>query len=344
VKTIIHVIPFESTGGVETAALSMRYFRGPAFDFQVRVLFPGELNGALRRKSFSPLAHIAAAHRLSVLAPDILIVSLWRAAIVGVFCKLFRPKTRLVVFLHCAKYVHFVDKWATRVAVSLAIEVWSDSRATLDATFPRYPRGRSRIISYLPRRFSSVTGATPQPVFVYWGRLARQKNLERAIKIFALVRERFREARFLVIGPDGGELDALREVVRSYCVHDEVLFLGRKAQAELAGFAREASFFLLTSDYEGMGLAVVEAMQMGLVPIVTKVGEVGVYCKNGFNSILIDYDEQAAEDIIAVIGSARIFERLRANAIDTWSDKLTYGESIAASCQRVVTCEAFDPI
>jgi len=336
VKKIIHLIPFDAPGGVETAALSAPHIQEAAFDFQLQVLFPGELNRALRRRSFNPVVYVAAALRLAAEAPDILIVSLWRGAIVGVLCKLLRPRTKLVVFLHLAKRVHFADKWATRVAMSLATEVWSDSRATMEATFPRLPRNRSRVISYLPRKFRPVTSACPGPAFVFWGRLARQKNLQRAIKIFTEVRGQFGAARFLVIGPDGGELSALRQRCRTLGVHDAVVFLGPKSQDELPDFARQASFFLLTSEFEGMGLVVVEAMQMGLVPVVTRVGEVGEYCRDGVNAVVIDRDEQAAAEIVAAIQAPELFKRLRANAIAAWSDKPSYRDDLLANCRRLL--------
>ena len=38
-----------------------------------------------------------------------------------------------------------------------------------------------------------------------------------------------------------------------------------------------ASFYLQTSKFEGFAMSVVESMMMGLVPVVTPVGEIGRY-------------------------------------------------------------------
>jgi glycosyltransferase involved in cell wall biosynthesis len=331
------VIPFDAPGGVETAALSALHIRDAAFDFRVQVLFPGDLTRALRLRSFNPFFYLGAARRLAVQAPDFLIVSLWRASIVGVLFRVLRPKTKLVVFLHCARSVHFVDKWVTRVAVRIATEVWSDSRATIEAICPGYPQDRVEIISYIPYDFPPVTKVTPTPVFIYWGRLARQKNLHRAMKIFAEVRRRVGVATFLVIGPDGGELDTLRELCKTLGIHDAVSFLGPKTQCEIVDFAREASFFVHTSEFEGMGLAVVEAMQMGLVPVVTGVGEVGRYCQNCINAILLRHDEEVVLNIIKVMESPILFERMRANAIAEWSGRPIYRDQILQKCKRLST-------
>jgi len=335
-KKIIHLIPFDAPGGVETAALSAPHIRGATFDFQVRVLFPGELTPNLWRRSLNPAAYLVWVRRLVVAAPDVLIVSLWRAAIIGVVCKRLCPSIQLVVFLHNTKFAHRVDAWATRMAVTRATEIWSDSRATIDATFPQFSQLRSRIVSYIPCAFEPVADPRPAPVFVFWGRLARQKNLQRAIRLFAAVLERLPAARFAIVGPDGGEGDALRRLCRTLSLQNAVSFLGPKSQHELPGVAQAASFFLFTSEFEGMGLAVVEAMQMGLVPVVTKVGEVGVYCRDGVNAIVIDRDELAVAAIIAAIEAPEAFARLRANAIATWSGKRTYRDDVLGNCARLL--------
>ena len=57
---------------------------------------------------------------------------------------------------------------------------------------------------------------------------------------------------------------------------------------KIKNFAKESSFFIQSSFSEGMGISVLESMQLGLVPIVTNVGNIKNYCKDNFNSIIID--------------------------------------------------------
>jgi glycosyltransferase involved in cell wall biosynthesis len=335
-KGVVHLIPFDAVGGVESAALSMRKVRTENVDFRVQVMFPGEMNKSLRRKSLNPFAFIKATLRLANQAPDLVIVSLWRAAVVGILFKLVQPKTKLVVFLHCALRVHLMDFWVTAIAIRIASEIWSDSAATIEATAPVFLRSRCKTVSYIPRSFEPVTSLTPTSTFIFWGRLAKQKNLQRAIRIFATVHERFPAARFTIIGPDGGEGHALKSLCRTLGVHDAVNFLGPKSNGELPEFARRASFFLLTSDFEGMGLAVVEAMQMGLVPIVTQVGEVARFCKDGINAIVIDRENRAIEMTFGAIEGRDLFVSLRARAISTWSGNPTYRDSVLGNCARLL--------
>ena len=44
-------------------------------------------------------------------------------------------------------------------------------------------------------------------------------------------------------------------------------------------------------------MSVVEAMQLGLVPVVTNVGEISRYCIDNFNSVIYKSDIETFDDI-----------------------------------------------
>ena len=52
--------------------------------------------------------------------------------------------------------------------------------------------------------------------------------------------------------------------------------------SEIKKYANKASFFVQLSSYEGMSMSVSESMQLGLIPIVTNVGEIKIYCKRKY--------------------------------------------------------------
>lgn len=332
----MHVIPFDAYGGVETAALSLKQVTTPYFDFRVHVLFPGVLSEKLRCKSLNPLRWLGQALAIAASPPDVLIVSLWRAALVGLLCKFIKPQIKLVVFLHCAYRVHLLDNWANLLAMKVATEIWSDSNASLEATVPSEMREKCHVISYVPHKFEPVTAAEARPAFIFWGRLTRQKNILRSIRLFASIRKVYPNAAFMIVGPDGGEESSLRTLCRELELGSSVTFAGGKPHRELIELARDASFFLLTSEFEGLGLAVIEAMQLGLVPVVTNVGEVGHYCNHGVNALVIDSDCKFLPEISAAIENKEKFSLLRSQAIKTWSNSLSYKESVIEECTRIV--------
>ena len=50
----------------------------------------------------------------------------------------------------------------------------------------------------------------------------------------------------------------------------------------------QADFFLLPSKFEGLPMALLESMSMGLIPIVTNVGSMDLLIKDGFNGIKVN--------------------------------------------------------
>ena len=148
-RKIIHLIPYDGIGGVETAARSMSRISSGDLTFQVETIFPVS-STSQRLITFNPLLLIMAVSRIWVAKPDVLIVSLWRSCLVGVALKLLRPSTRLVLFLHLPNDVHFMDRIFTRFAALLACRVWADSHQTLSQRLPSLSQSKGHVILSSP--------------------------------------------------------------------------------------------------------------------------------------------------------------------------------------------------
>jgi glycosyltransferase involved in cell wall biosynthesis len=335
-RKVVHLIPYDGIGGVETAARSMERVASSRIAFSVDYVFGGQGAADKNRNAWNPLAFIAAARRCARPDVDLLIVSLWRAALVGALAKLLRPGLRLVLFIHVERDVHWLDFAATRLAFRLAEEVWADSAASVEGRFGPLGRKRTQVISFVTRRLQPVSAGAVRPVFAFWGRLTGQKGLDRAIVLFAAVRSRNADAQFLVIGPDGGELSRLQALVGSLGLEGAVRFLGAMPLSDIRRHAAEASFYLQTSAFEGMGVSVVEAMQLGLVPVVTPVGEIARYCEDGVNAVMVRSVDETAARLHEILGSDANYQALRDRAIETWRDKPTYAESVLGRCEGLL--------
>jgi glycosyltransferase involved in cell wall biosynthesis len=108
--------------------------------------------------------------------------------------------------------------------------------------------------------------AAPRAVFV--GRLAAEKGLDVLVAAWPLVRARHPEARLTLIG-DGPQRPALEEMVRT-----QGMMLGPGQAVDIPGAVpepgevlREADLFILPSREEGMSIALLEAMALG-IPLV----------------------------------------------------------------------------
>lgn len=345
-KRVVHLIPYDGIGGVEAAARTMADVCEPDLAFEVRWLFPDVASRARRGATFNPLRVIDEALTLARQSPDLLVVSLWRCAIVGLLVRLLNRRVRLVVFIHNSDDAHALDRLFTRWAVKVCDAVWTDSAASVAARFPDTPRQPVTVISYLGQHLAPLpappAGEPVAPVFGFWGRLSAQKNVGRALGLFARVHAVRPEARFVIIGPDGGEQALLEARVRDAGLTQAVAFAGpldfAALQAKLV--AERVRFCLQTSRYEGMAMSVTEAMQFGLVPVVTPVGEIARYCRDGDNAVLVgESDETAVARMLALLADRAAWDALRERALEAWRDRPLYRDSVLAAARAaLVAC------
>jgi CDP-glycerol glycerophosphotransferase len=114
-------------------------------------------------------------------------------------------------------------------------------------------------------RLNRVQTSADTVTFVSVGRLSPEKNHARLIKAFAKVHEKSPNTRLVVLG--GGDLEPhLQGLVLSLGLSDAVTLAGQVDNPY--AIMREADCFVLSSDYEGQPMVILEARTLGL-PIVT---------------------------------------------------------------------------
>jgi N-acetyl-alpha-D-glucosaminyl L-malate synthase BshA len=84
-------------------------------------------------------------------------------------------------------------------------------------------------------------------------------------------------------GPDRGACEARAQALG---IKDRVRFLG--AQTDVEHLLPAADVFLLPSEYESFGLAALEAMACGVVPIATRAGGLPEVIQDGVDGLLVD--------------------------------------------------------
>jgi L-malate glycosyltransferase len=110
------------------------------------------------------------------------------------------------------------------------------------------------------------------------------KRAERVVEAFAVVSARM-PARLLMIG-DGPERAACEARARALGVADKVRFLG--AQSAVEELLPCADVLLLPSEHESFGLAALEAMASGVVPVVSRAGGLPEVVSDGVDGILVE--------------------------------------------------------
>jgi glycosyltransferase involved in cell wall biosynthesis len=119
------------------------------------------------------------------------------------------------------------------------------------------------------------------------GRLVREKGYELLVEALTLVPT----ATAVVVG-EGPERGRLESLARKLGVEDRLVLTGWKE--DVAPYLRGADVFALPSRAEGLPLAILEAMQMGLPIVATDVGSVAEAVTSGRTGLLVPPDDVTA--------------------------------------------------
>ena len=131
-------------------------------------------------------------------------------------------------------------------------------------------------------------GAGPDdPVVLYVGRIAAEKNLGVAVAAFLRFREVEPKARFVLVG-DGPARAALA------AAHPEFHYAGMKRGTELAAHYASGDLFLFASVTETFGNVVTEAMASGLVAVAYDYAATRAHVRDGVNGFAADFDREEA--------------------------------------------------
>ena len=146
-------------------------------------------------------------------------------------------------------------------------------------------------------------------------RLAPEKNISLALRVLALVRNRFPDTGLVIVG-SGPEENKLRALVKKLNLEGAVAFVGW--QNDLASFYKTSNVFIQTSLFEGYGLALVEAGLSGLPIITTPVG-IARELEHGKDAYIYPADnaELFANGIVDLIENNHKRESMKLNAKQT---------------------------
>lgn len=133
------------------------------------------------------------------------------------------------------------------------------------------------------------------------GRLTYQKNFELLIRSVKKMPD-LRNVEVLILGE--GELhDELEELIRQSDLEDTVKLLG--FQSNPYKYLKNADLFVLTSRYEGVSNAYLEALALS-VPVVTTQGHELI--ENGKNGLIVKEDEESISEALNEMISNRKYK------------------------------------
>jgi len=258
--------------------------------------------------------------------PDALIANMWPLTTVAVMsCILSRSQTRLLVIEHTvlsrcyskwgwfhnlmmrlslfvtcrmAHHVAAVSEGAARDLASMARLV-ADRVAVLHNPIPKRPKPSSQSIASAEHFWSCPPGRRLLSV----GNIKAAKNYPLLLSAFAA--QSNPDARLMILG--SGDETKLKRLASDLCVADRVIFAG--FCNDPCPFYATADLFVLSSDYEGFGNVIVEALSFGLPVVSTN-------CRCGPAEIL----ENGRWGRLVTVGDADAMARAIEAALSTPTD------------------------
>jgi len=122
--------------------------------------------------------------------------------------------------------------------------------------------------------------------FLTVSRLVPIKRISMQIRALQSLVPEFPAVRLHIVG-SGPEEQALKNEVKNLGLHEHVIFHGQQSGYVLGVFYIECDCFLLTSDFEGWGMVIIEAVSAGLPVIMTNVGCAGEVIVDGESGLVI---------------------------------------------------------
>lgn len=118
----------------------------------------------------------------------------------------------------------------------------------------------------------AVTQVTGERVYLWVGRFDTNKDPLTLLKGFIEFARSHQDVRLYVIYQSEELIDQVRSIVHEANeLSEKIVLVGKVAHADLLYWFNSADFIISTSHYEGMGVAVVEAMSCGCIPVLTDI-------------------------------------------------------------------------
>jgi len=124
-----------------------------------------------------------------------------------------------------------------------------------------------------------------QNILISVGRLAKEKGYSYMIKTIQILKKKYPDLIWIVLG-DGEDRRKLEREVKTSNLQKNVFFLGNRNN--VAEYLIASNVFLMPSLEEGLPLALLEAMVCGLPIVATNVGGIPEVITDGANGFLVE--------------------------------------------------------
>ena len=206
-----------------------------------------------------------------------------------------------------------IARLAAHVAVGARVAVEIADEYGLDA-------GRVRVIhnGVPPATVAAVPRVTAGAIIGSVGRLASQKAYDAVVRLL----QRLPDVTAVLVG-DGPERRALESLAAQLGVADRLVITGWVDEPR--GYLAMMDVFVLPSRFEGLPLAVLEAMHAGRAVVATDVGSVGEAVEHGRTGLLVPQGDTDAftNAVETLLANPELREAMGARARDVAAERFS---------------------
>lgn len=218
--------------------------------------------------------------------------------------KLFSPKTTFIYTEHnlvtfYAKYNFYLIGWAFRffdAVIYVSNEVETVVKQVQKRKFFK-PKKSFVILNGIntDKFIPPPQKETPNFTVGLVARFRPQKRVDLWVEVAYEIHKLEPSIQFLMVG-DGPDDEMLRQKIKEKNLEELIQLPG--ALAETLPAYQQINIFLLTSDFEGLPLALLEAMSCGCIPVVSNVGGIKQLSLEGIGYKFDDFDARQIAEII----------------------------------------------
>lgn len=123
-------------------------------------------------------------------------------------------------------------------------------------------------------KFDNASATTLQPTLIYFGRWSVNKGLLETLNVVAALCSLQPQTPWQLIIA-GREYDLKSEAIRKHAsalgITDRIVIFSNPSNTDLKALIAKASYFICMSHHEGFGIAPIEGMSAGLIPILSDI-------------------------------------------------------------------------
>lgn len=171
-------------------------------------------------------------------------------------------------------------------------------------------------------------------IFLSVSRLVKWKRVDRALRVFSVLKDKYKitEFKYIILG-EGQERASLEALAKDLGLFKQVLFMGAVSNSEVRNYLEVADYFISTYDSSNVGNPLLEAIGANKIIFTLNNGDTNRWIRHGVNGFIYDVDDNLfgsiARDMYEVmqdtVWRAAIARGVKATAVTKlwpWQERL----------------------